>query len=163
MVEKERISEKKITVINLAYDFSLYTKPDPENVISLKKSLNAEIILITIGNLTTFKRPLLSLEILNELVQRGYDVKLIYLGKGELNEEIKRQRIAWGIEDKVVMAGYVTNVLDYLSVTTFLLHPSESESSCVVVKEAGLTETPVIVCHGIGDFDAYLVNGFNGF
>lgn len=163
MVENEQISENKINVINLAYDFSLYTKPDAENVISLQKSLNTKIVFLTIGNLNTFKRPLQSLGVLYELVQKGYDVKLIYLGNGELAEEIKKQSAAWGIEDKVIMEGYVSNVLDYLRVTTFLLHPSVSESSCVVVKEAGLTETPIIACRGVGDFDTYLVDGFNGF
>lgn len=163
MIQHEHVPALKIKVINLAYDFSLYGKPNSENVEALKKSIDAPLCLLTIGNLNDFKKPMQSLEVLNTLIKKGYAAKLIFLGKGELEEAIRERSKALNIASSVIMPGYVTNVLDYLSVSTFLLHPSESESSCVVVKEAGLTETPVIVCKGVGDFDAYILDKSNGF
>jgi glycosyltransferase involved in cell wall biosynthesis len=53
--------------------------------------------------------------------------------------------------------------MDYLTVADFLIHPSISESSCVVVKEAALVGTPVIYCKGIGDCDEYIENEVSGF
>ena len=45
----------------------------------------------------------------------------------------------------------------------FIIHPSISESSSIVVKEAGLVNRPCIVCRGVGDFDEYMVHEKNGF
>jgi glycosyltransferase involved in cell wall biosynthesis len=57
----------------------------------------------------------------------------------------------------------VDNILEYMAASDFLLHPSLAESSCVVVKEAGLAQLPVIVCRGVGDFDSYLIHERNAF
>jgi glycosyltransferase involved in cell wall biosynthesis len=53
--------------------------------------------------------------------------------------------------------------MDYLGACDFLIHPSVLESSCVIVKEAGLSDRPVIVCSNVGDFDEYIVQSINGF
>jgi glycosyltransferase involved in cell wall biosynthesis len=52
--------------------------------------------------------------------------------------------------------------MDYLFAADWLIHPSISESSCVVVKEAGVAELPVMVCKGVGDFDQYMQHEING-
>jgi glycosyltransferase involved in cell wall biosynthesis len=67
------------------------------------------------------------------------------------------------LNSRVFMPGHIVNVTDYLASADFLLHPSISESSCVVVKEAGISKLPSIVCEGVGDFDDYVENGENGF
>lgn len=163
MVENEGIDANKIIHINLAYDFSLFNKPNIENVISIKKKYNADILLITVGRLTQFKRTELSLEVLKLLIQHGFDAKLLILGEGEMREPLLQTIKEEKLTNEVFLTGYVQNVLDYMAASTFLLHPSILESSCVVVKEAGLIELPVIICKGIGDFDEYLINNENGF
>ena len=163
MIESEGISPKKIIHINLAYDFSLFSKPNSENVKAIQLKFNASILLVTVGRLTKFKRPELSIEVLKVLKQNGFDAKLIILGNGELYDDIHQIILDEELRDRVFLTGHVPNVLEYMAAATFLLHPSVLESSCVAVKEAGLVNLPVIVCKNVGDFDDYMVNEENGF
>lgn len=163
MVEIEGISEKKIHVIPLAYDFSLYNFPVPDNVDKIKKSFYADILLIMVGRLDKYKRPGLSIEVLHELVKRGNHAKLLILGNGTLKSVLQEQVKSLSLSERVFFVGHVEEVLDYMAASDFVLHPSESEASCVVIKEAGLMQKPVIVCSGVGDFDDYLQFGKNGF
>lgn len=163
MIRHEKIPARKIVHINLAYDFSLYKQPNTKEIEKIQAEISAKIILVTACRLTKHKRPELSIHVMDELIRRGIDAKLILLGRGEEEEALKKLIIALSLSDKVVMPGYVANMPDYLAAADFLLHPSVLESSCVVVKEAGLVETPVIVCAGVGDFNSYLVDEVNGF
>jgi glycosyltransferase involved in cell wall biosynthesis len=163
MTTIERIPASKIIPINLAYDYSLYTKVDLDRSTQIRLKYRADILLITICRLTHHKHPGISISIAKRLHDSGLNVSLIILGRGELTEKL-RERIKLEKADKYVhLLGHVENVLDYLSVADFLLHPSQLESSCVVVKEAGLVKRPVIVCRGIGDFNDYLVHEVNAF
>ena len=163
MIDVEKVDKDKIVKLPLAYDFSLYPPPDPVALQKIKTSIGAEVVLITACRLTRYKRPEISLRVLKELVMWGIDARLILLGSGEEEGNLKKMSVELGIADKVVMPGRVPNVMDYLSTGTFLLHPSIMESSCVVVKEAAISGLPVIVCRGVGDFDDYIVHGQNGF
>jgi glycosyltransferase involved in cell wall biosynthesis len=163
MIQREGVSADKIIKINLAYDFSLYAQPVPAHVEAIRREVSADIVLITVGSFLPLKRPGQSVEVLKALVDGGHDAALILLGKGELDTELKAMSCELGLENRVFFPGYVHNVLDYIAASTFLLHPSVSESSCVAVKEAGIVSRPVIVCRNIGDFDDYIVDGENGF
>ena len=163
MIEHEGVPADKITKINLAYDFSLYTQPVPAHVEAIRQEVSADILLITVGSFYPLKRPGLSIEVLKALVDKGHRAALILLGQGELDSELKSMARDLGLERRVFFPGYVPNVLDYITASTFLLHPSVSESSCVAVKEAGMVSKPIIVCRGVGDFDDYLVHEQNGF
>lgn len=163
MVKEEGISSNKIQHINLAYDFSLYAKPDIEKSNEIRKEIDAQVVLISICRFTKYKRPDLSIFTLNELVNKNIDAKLILLGQGEMKEEMEVLIDKLNLQGKVFMKGYVNNVLDYLLASDFLLHPSLLDSSCVVVKEAGLVQKPVITCEGVGDFDEYIIHKENGF
>lgn len=163
MVSQEGIPSHKIIHINLAYDFSLFIRPRLELVESIRKKYDCSVLLITVGRLTKFKRPDLSICVLKQLLSHNIDAKLILLGQGEMDETLKQMIEQENLNDRVTLTGYIENVLDFMAASTFLLHPSVLESSCVVVKEAGLIGLPVIVCRGIGDFDEYLTDGVNAF
>jgi glycosyltransferase involved in cell wall biosynthesis len=163
MVNVERIPVRKIHKINLAYDFNLYTAPDDDEVKRLRKLNSCAVLLLSAGRLTKFKRLDLSVEILESLVKSGIDARLIILGIGDELQKLKAQTASLGLEARICFPGYVQNVSDYLAASDYLVHPSILESSCVVVKEAGLVEKPVVVCRGVGDFDEYLIHKENGF
>ncbi len=163
MVQKEGIKESKILVIPLAYDFSLYDSINSDFVEQLRNDTSCDIILISVGQFMSIKRPEISIRVLEKLVKDGYNAKLFLLGAGKLEAECKLLTRVLELEDRVIFTGFVQNVLDYLSMADIVLHPSISESSCVVVKEAGYLNKPVIVCKEVGDFDSYIKNGVNGF
>ncbi|MBL7858075.1 MAG: glycosyltransferase [Cyclobacteriaceae bacterium] len=163
MIEKERIPSRKIVHINLAYDFSLYGSPDAKMIEQIKNEYQAQIRLVSACRLTAYKRPDLIIEVVKELVGCGLDVKLVMLGKGEMEQELVQRINELDLQQRVFMPGYVSNVLDYLGAADFFLHPSILDSSCVAVKEAALVSLPVIVCEGVGDFDDYVRHMKNGF
>lgn len=163
MAAHEKIKADKIIHINLAYDFSLYNEPDVQTVQQIRLQSPSTVLLLTACRLTTHKRPELSVQVLDRLIKKGIDARLIILGSGEEEENLKKLIAALSLTNHVVMPGYVGNMPDYLAAADFLVHPSVLESSCVIVKEAGLVKTPVIVCKGVGDFDSYLQNGSNAF
>jgi glycosyltransferase involved in cell wall biosynthesis len=162
MIKVEKIRPTKIIKINLAYDFTLYTKPNPTVVDEIKEKVSADLVLLTACRYTKYKRADLSIRVLRKLIDHGINAKLILLGKGEEELNLKNLINESGLADRVVMAGYVNNITDYLAASDFLLHPSVLESSCVVVKEAAITLVPVIVCGEIGDFNDYIAHGENG-
>jgi glycosyltransferase involved in cell wall biosynthesis len=161
MVSKEKIKRSKIIKINLAYDFTLYARPEAKVVSDIRAQ--APLILLTISRLTRYKRVDLSIRVLKRIIDSGISAKLIVLGKGEEEDRIKTLCRDLDIADNVIIKGFVSNVSDYLAAADFLLHPSVLESSCVAVKEAAIAGLPVIVCREVGDFDDYMVNGYNGF
>jgi glycosyltransferase involved in cell wall biosynthesis len=163
MIDQEKIHPSKILHINLAYDFSLYEKQRKLNVAEIRDQYRAEVLLLSACRMTSFKRPEKVIEVARRLLDQGLDVKLIMLGSGEMQDELEMLIKNLGLNDRIFMLGYVSNVLDYMAAANFLLHPSLLDSSCVAIKEAGLVELPVIVCKGIGDFDDYLIDGENGF
>ncbi|WP_160118642.1 glycosyltransferase [Chryseotalea sanaruensis] len=161
MILKEGINRSKIVHINLGYDFNLFTPVDDSRVSQLRSQLQGAIGLITVGRLEPNKRPELSLEVLKRLTDRGIQASLKYLGAGEMKTDLEQLVNLYGLTNQVEFLGYRDDVLDQLKGSDWLLHPSISEASCVVIKEAGLVKLPVIACKGIGDFDDYLVHEEN--
>lgn len=163
LIKHENIPVERIVEIKLGYDFSLYELPDETKIQKLRAELKADLVLITIGQLMPLKRPDISIRILDSLVKQGINAKLILLGQGSERPDLVQLTESLGLSAQVIFQGHVTNVLDFIACSTFLIHPSVSESSCVVVKEAALLQIPVIVSQGVGDFDSFIRNGLTGF
>jgi glycosyltransferase involved in cell wall biosynthesis len=160
----EKIDSQKIFHINLGYDFNLYPEVNKENVASLRAKYSGDILLIVLGRLDKFKRPEIAINVLERLIfQHGLNAKLIFLGTGDLDNQLKKVIRKKGLCSLVFFPGFVENVLEYLAAGNFLFHPSISESSSVAIKEAALVNLPVIVCKNVGDFDEYLKDGINSF
>ena len=163
MIETEGVSPKKLRHVNLSYDFTLFKMPDKKVVDQIRNEYGDRVLLLTACRLTTHKRPELSIALLSKLRDLGVSASLLILGSGDLTEQLKNQISERGLTGKVFLLGHVRNILDYMDAADFIVHPSVLESSCVVIKEAGLIKKPVIACASIGDFDDYVVNGSNGF
>ncbi len=158
MIAREKVDSKKIHHINLGYDFKIFGTYNQENVDRLKNQHTGSVILVSVGRLDSFKRPELSIEVCKKLIDLGVKTHLFLLGSGDKEQMVRQKIEELDLQNHVELLGYNDNVLDYLKAADWLLHPSISESSCVVVKEAALVNLPVIACRGIGDFDEYIVN-----
>ena len=163
MVTREGIRPGKIAVIPLSFDFALFPLPDKKNVELIKRRYNSRITLVTVGRLTPLKRIHLIIDLVDQLSKRGLDVKLLIVGQGEEETRLKNLTAGLNLVDQIHFVGFVHNVQDYLAAADFYVHFSISEASCNTVKEASLVETPVIVCHGVGDFNSYIRDNINGF
>lgn len=161
MVEKENINPNKIKVIRLAYNFNLYNKPDPSSVDQIKKKYPADLLLITACRLVTPKRADYSIEVVEQLIKKGLNIKLLVLGSGPELENLKTTVQSKKLENSIFVLGYQSNIVDYLAAMDLLVHPSILDSSSVIIKESGLLSKPVIACKTIGDVDEYLIHREN--
>ncbi len=161
MVEVEKVNEHKIQVIFLAYNFKLYQDPNELVVAEIKQKYPAKLLLMVACRLVAPKRTELAIKVTRKLVERGIDVKTIILGTGPDFENIKNYIVKNSLHESVFMEGFKLNIMDYLSASDILVHPSLSDSSSVIIKEAGLQKKTVIACEGIGDVDDYLSTGQN--
>lgn len=163
MTKYEGVDPKKIQVIYLGYNFNLYHKPDPVKVRAIRENMNCKLLLIMISRMTKSKQHLLAAQVLNNLLKRNLDVKMIMMDEGTEKDSIVTYLRTHGIEDKVLFTGFVNNTMDHLSAADLLVHPSFTEASNQVVKEAALLYKPSIVSKGVGDFEEYIINEQNGF
>lgn len=157
VVEVEKINRDKVAHIDLGYDFNRYQIPSQSEVKEFRNNINSALVLITVGRLDEFKRPELSLYVLDKLVHHYHlDVKLIYLGSGSRLELLQKLAHQLNLEARVNFLGFIHEPLIAMAASDYLLHPSISEASSVVVKESSLVNLPVVVCRSVGDFDDYL-------
>ncbi|MFT4095347.1 MAG: glycosyltransferase [Niabella sp.] len=163
MVKKEGFNADKISVIPLSFNFNLFDEPSPERVKNIRSRINAELLLVSVGRLVPNKRLHLSIEVLKKLRDAGINAGLMILGEGVLEEELKNRIREYHLDAYCHLVGYKINVMDYLAACDILLHPSDSEASSLVIKEAGLQNKVIIACKNVGDCGEYIVNSDNGY
>jgi glycosyltransferase involved in cell wall biosynthesis len=162
MTTFESVKDEKIEVISLGYNFDLYDKVSEVEVKRIKDQYPANFYMIMIGRMVEEKGHLTAFEVCKKLVSKGYDVKLFVLDKGPLLEELKSWVSQNDLADKIIFTGFLNNAVNYIAASNILIHPSITEASNQVVKEAAIQNVPSVVCEGVGDFDEYIINEKTG-
>lgn len=162
LIQVEGVAAEKVHQINLGYDFSLYPKPNLDSINKIKNELNCDFRILNIGRMIPLKRQLLLVKACEILIKKGINLKLVILGDGEERKKIESYVIEHNLAKSIILKGYVGNVIDYISASDIIVHPSESEASSTISKEVALENKTLIACEGVGDFDNYL-NKFNGY
>ncbi len=159
----EHVDMHRVVVLPYIYDFDQYPQPDEQVVASIRAQYPARLTLMMSARLIPNKRHALVFSVIRDLVAEGLDLRMFVLGEGPegglLEAFVTRHRL----DDRIVMLGFRTDILDYMAASDLLLHPSLTEASSNVVKEMALLGKTVIVCEGVGDFDEYLEDGRNAF
>jgi glycosyltransferase involved in cell wall biosynthesis len=130
-----------------------------------------EVVLLFVGHFSSDKRPSIAYDAFKALRDKGYDCKLIMVGKtsggfeidATLSKKIVADAESRGIRDKLLMVEKTTSTADYMKASDFLVHPSVREGSPNVVIEAMACGLPSIVTKIPGVTDALIVDRFTGF
>ena len=85
------------------------------------------------------------------------------MDEGQTTDALKRITQELKVEDRVYFVGFQDDITSYVSASDLIVHPSISESSNQVIKEAAMLGKTGVVCKGVGDFDDYLVDKRNAF
>ncbi len=103
-----------------------------------QKDLKGRIILLFVGTLSSGKRPMLSVETVKLLLEKGVDVELHLLGEGPERNGIEEYIATHKLENNVFLHGNVdkATVEDYCKKSHFLLFASKSEGWPKAVAEA---------------------------
>ena len=160
MTLREGVSERKIIVMPLYYNFDLYAMGKQKHDLPAKSDRTLK--LISIGRMVANKNHIDLLNVVKRLTAEGVDLSLILLDTGPLENDLKKFVLDSGLGDRVSFLGRQTNVMGYIRAADLLIHTSISESSPQVTKEAGVCCTPVVVVKDTGDVDEYVIDGKNG-
>lgn len=123
-----------------------------------------DIMLVTVANLVPNKKVDLVIEAFYEVYQKMEDSKLVIIGKGELENDLKELAKKLEIQDKVIFMGEVTNkeVYKVMRKSKIFLLPSVCEGFGIAYVEAMYNGCITIGTQGEG-IDGFIKNGKNGF
>jgi N-acetyl-alpha-D-glucosaminyl L-malate synthase BshA len=122
---------------------------------------NGEQLIMHVSNFRPVKRItdcIHTLALLKEKVR----VRLVMCGDGPERHEAEALVRTYGLEERVLFAGQVPNIRDYLSVADLLLLPSENESFGLAALEAMACEVPVIATR-VGGLPEVVRDGETGY
>ena len=163
MVQYESVPPSKLSIIPYYYDFSLYSVPEAKEVQKIKEQYSCKLLLLFSSRMVPLKRHSIGLEIVASLIRKNYDIKMLITDEGPEKDKLLTFVSENNLSDHVIFIGYTTKLINYIKACDILVHPSLTDASNSTVKEIGLQEKAVIVCKGVGDFDDYIINGFNGY
>lgn len=103
--------------------------------------------LVSIGGLIDRKDPLLAVDTLAELLVRGHDARLTFVGQGPLEEQIRQRARTLEITERVRLTGSLDRdgVLDQLARSHLFLGPTRGDNFFVSCAEAIVAGRPVVV------------------
>ena len=130
----------KTDVIHYGYDFP-EVSVSSEELSTYNFSPNQ---LVIVGRLTAFKGHRFAFEALQTVVKKIPDVKLVIVGSGALDAELKQLAKDLQIENQVVFVGHSTVAVKYMASSDVVLVPSVSEGFGIINLEAFSVKKPVI-------------------
>lgn len=163
MIQYEHVPSDKIRIIPYIYHFENYALPDQTAIAKIKEEYSAQMLILIAMRMIKLKRHMLVLPILNELIKEGYDLQVILLDDGDERELITQYIDNNDLSTRLHLLGFRRNIIDYIQASDVVLHPSGTEASSSLIKEAGWREKVVIVNDGVGDFSEYIIDRDNGY
>lgn len=144
----------KFKVINNAVDIEKFKPKDEEmnneiKALKDKYDLNNKLILGHIGRFNIQKNHKFIVEILKDLKKKNDDFKFLFIGDGELKEEILNSIKNEGLENNILYLGLQSNINIWLNIMDLLIFPSLFEGLPVVLVEAQSTGLPCIISNKI--------------
>ena len=171
-VSTPTIDTKKMLIENKIFDkdlIKLVRDPivDITQLNYLKKEkIDEELInpyIVTIGRLTKQKNHKFLINAFKVLKSKYHDLKLVILGDGELELELKKTSQYLGLSEDILFLGYKKNVFKYLKKSIAFILTSEWEDPGFVLIESAATQTTIISSNcknGPKEFLAYGEAGY---
>lgn len=134
----KHVNKKDIYILNNAVDCELY-KFNQSIRSNIRKSLNIEdndIVLGHVGRFSSEKNHIFLLDIFNELLNLDKKFKLILVGEGNLENEIRNHISKLNLHNNVILLGKVNNVHEILNGLDIFILPSIFEGVPVSAIEA---------------------------
>lgn len=95
-----------------------------------------DIVIGNVGRFVNQKNHAYLIDLFNNVLKINSNYKLLLIGTGELENEIKEKVHSYGIDDKVRFVGFKNNVEDYLNAMDIFVFPSLYEGLGIVLIEA---------------------------
>jgi glycosyltransferase involved in cell wall biosynthesis len=129
----------RLSVIHYGFDFnSVVYDPDAA------RYRRGDPQLVIVGRLVKFKGHRHALECMPRLIERFPRLRLVIVGSGPIEDDLRREIAARGLEANVTLEGYKPNAHDYMRASDVVLVPSISEGFGAVFLEAFNNRRPVV-------------------
>lgn len=137
MAGRSVFGNRTFEVINNAIDPTEF-RFDSEGRKRIRESLNIEdkLVIGVAARITEQKNPLFLLEVFKEIRKRKEDAVLLWVGDGNMTEQVRRMCSEYQMEDAVLLPGRQTDVVAWYSAMDLFLLPSKFEGLGIVYLEA---------------------------
>lgn len=115
---------------------------------------------VAVGGIAQHKGPLLAVDAVAELVRRGFDIELSWIGEGPQRADLEKQIGELDLGERVVLRGQLERhelELELLAAQVFML-PTAGETFGVAIAEALACGLPVVASGGGGHVE--MLGGF---
>lgn len=127
----------------------LFSKEKRQEIRKCLEVKDDEVLLGHVGRLSYQKNHTFMLSVLEELQRRSVKCKLVFIGEGELKDEIEREVIQRELIDCVIFTGVLPNISDFMSAMDCFLLPSRWEGLPFVGIEAQANGLPIFVSNNV--------------
>lgn len=103
-----------------------------------------EFVFGTVGRLAHTKGQIYLIDAFSQIAQKVPHAKLVIIGDGPLNGDLKQQVAGLGISHKVLFTGYRNDVLELLRGFDVFILPSLAEGLSIALLEAMASKLPVV-------------------
>ncbi|SJZ46828.1 glycosyltransferase [Selenihalanaerobacter shriftii] len=122
-----------------------------------------EILIANVGRLSKQKGHEYLIATVKRLIDKGLDnFKVLVVGKGELESEIKKEVEDLGLNDYIIFTGFRTDIYNIMRQMDFLLHTALWEGFGFVIAEAMAVGKPV-VSTDVSNISEIMVDGETGY
>ena len=109
------------------------------------------IVLLSVGELSKRKNHQIVIKALAEL--KNKQIYYVICGQGELKEELQQLCRQLGVEDQVIFAGFIRNIMEMCKMADIYVFPSLQEGLPVALMEAMSAGLPCVVSRIRGNID----------
>lgn len=133
-------------IVRNAIDINKYSYDDEKAKAKRKKlEFDNEFIVGHVGQFRQEKNHIFLLRIMNELLKKRKDAKLLLVGDGEGRKEIVKKAKEYGIAENVVLLGNRNDVNELMQVMNVFVLPSLYEGVPLVLIEAQASGLPCVI------------------
>ena len=147
LTDVQGVPERKVRVIPFGLDFNKYQPSSPEAPARLRAEfgLEGKYLALTCARLNPEKGLDLLLQQLPRVRELNPDFRLVMVGSGSHEGELRRLCGELGLEDIVQFAGWRSDAMDWIAASDLVVHPAFCESWCQVMFEALALVKPIII------------------
>ena len=148
LVDREGVSEKKVTIIPYGQTTERFDAVTPERIEAVRHGLGMgkNLALVFVSRLFHRKGHVYLFEAFANLVREGLDATLYLVGddEGGYQGQLQQEAAKLGITDHIVFLGWCDDALVIMSAADVIVHPSLEDALSSAVIESLMLEKPIV-------------------
>lgn len=147
LTERQGVPREKIEVIPFGLDFKKYHPSTPDAPARLRREFGLEDSFMALAccRLNPEKGLEYLLQAVPEIKSRVKNFKLVFVGNGSREDDLRRLSTELGINETVQFVGWRDDALDWVAAADAVVQPSFCESFCQVLMEALAFGKPMVM------------------